>query len=102
MRAIWALNLGDADERLATYAYARRRTLHLHVRTQNQTPYRCVTSYVCNEGRTATYILDPRSGANQQYDVSWEITAAGARLLHPSGLTPIQSFSGLAARGLLP
>jgi arabinofuranosyltransferase len=98
LHAIWELNTGAYAKRLDAYAYFHGQRFTPRVRVRNPTDHPCVVAYVWSAGMVSSYFLDLTSTRGKTYEVRWEISALGARLLAPE-LPAVTSLPALAPRG---
>ncbi|MET0390493.1 MAG: hypothetical protein ABW321_31265 [Polyangiales bacterium] len=99
LRAIWDINRGAFDDELRTYAFQEVPHFVAHLKVRNPTGDPCISTYVWNDFRTSEYSLDTASTQGESYDVTWDISAGGARTLNPPG-PPIVSLDGLSKQGV--
>jgi arabinofuranosyltransferase len=99
LAAIWRLNTGAWAAKLDQYAYLRAPSFSIHLRFTNPTDFKSVGTYVWNDFRTQAYILDSESSSGKTYDVTWQLSAHGARLSEPAGFAPLFTFQELREHG---
>jgi arabinofuranosyltransferase len=99
LRAIWHLNTSHSIH-LDKYAFIRHSPVTVRLRVTNPTTYCCITSYVWNDARTSSYVIDNASSLGKSYELMWQVSRRGAQMLEPRGVPASTQLTDLRERGM--